>query len=189
MIGSIQLIHLAQWVADLDAAGYAPATVHKAYQLFAAAMDAAVESGLIGRSPCRGVNLPRLETRATIRYLEPTEVNNLVGAIDSRYSAMVLAAAYTGLRFSELRADASSTSRSPSRKPHIAPFACQPFSSMPWPPTLRSTQMAPVSSLRLQAVGRSGGATSGAASGCQQWRHPSVNPARSTTGGIRMPRC
>lgn len=104
MIGSVQRIHIAQWVADLGAAGYAPATVRKAYQLLAAAMDAAVESGLIGRSPCRGVKLPKLETVSTIRYLEPAEINVLADAIDSRYSAMVLAAAYTGLRFSELRA-------------------------------------------------------------------------------------
>ncbi len=104
MIGSIQRIHIAQWVADLDAAGYAPATVRKAYQLLAAAMDAAVESRLIGRSPCRGVKLPKLGTVSTIRYLEPAEINVLADAIDSRYSAMVLAAAYTGLRFSELRA-------------------------------------------------------------------------------------
>ena len=104
MIGSIQRIHIAQWIADLDAAGYAPATVRKAYQLLAAAMDAAVESGLIGRSPCRGVKLPKLETVSTIRFLDAAEINILVDAIDSRYSAMVLAAAYTGLRFSELRA-------------------------------------------------------------------------------------
>ncbi len=63
-----------------------------------------MESGLIGRSPCRGVKLPKLETVSTIRYLEPAEINVLADAIDSRYSAMVLAAAYTGLRFSELRA-------------------------------------------------------------------------------------
>jgi integrase len=210
-IGSVQPIQVAQWVADLDAAGYAPATVRKTYQLFAAAMDAAVESGLIGRSPCRGVKLPRLETRATIRYLEPTEVNNLVSAIDSRYSAMVLAAAYTGLRFSELRAlrvdrfDAlrrtirvsdslvesggqfyfdnpkSEASRRTVRVPAFLVDAR--------PPTLRSTQMTPVSSSLRQAAGRSGGATSGVASGCRRWRHRSVNLVRSTTCGIRMPRC
>ena len=61
-IGSIQPIHVAQWVADLDDRGYAPATVRKAYQLLSAALDAAVENGLIGRSPCRGVKLPKLET-------------------------------------------------------------------------------------------------------------------------------
>ncbi len=104
MNGSVQRIHIAQWVADLDAAGYVPATVRKAYQLLAAAMDSAVESGLIGRSPCRGVDLPRLETRSTIRYLDAAEINILADAIDPRYSPMVLAAAYTGLRFSELRA-------------------------------------------------------------------------------------
>jgi integrase len=104
LIGSIQPIHVAQWVADLDARGYAPATVRKAYQLLAAALDAAVESGLIGRSPCRGVKLPRIETSAEIRFLDAAEISLLAGTIDSRYSAMVLAAAYTGLRFSELRA-------------------------------------------------------------------------------------
>ena len=104
LIGSIQPIHVAEWVADLDARGYAPATVRKAYQLLAAALDAAVESGLIGRSPCRGVKLPKLETTGEIRFLDASEISHLAAAIDSRYSAMVLAAAYTGLRFSELRA-------------------------------------------------------------------------------------
>lgn len=85
-------------------ATYAPATVRKAYQLLAAALDAGVESGLIGRSPCRGVKLPRIETSAEIRFLDAAEISLLAGSIDSRYSAMVLAAAYTGLRFSELRA-------------------------------------------------------------------------------------
>jgi integrase len=95
---------VAQWIADLDARGYAPATVRKAYQLLAAALDAAVEYGLIGRSPCRGVTLPKPEATADIRYLEASEINLLAEAIDHRYSAMVLTAAYTGLRFSELRA-------------------------------------------------------------------------------------
>ena len=103
-IGSIQPIHVAQWVAELDARGYAAATVRKAYQLLAAALDAAVESGVIGRSPSRGVKLPKLEGRSEIRFLDASEVNALVHVIDVRYSAMVLTAAYTGLRFSELRA-------------------------------------------------------------------------------------
>ena len=42
--------------------------------------------------------------RSDIRFLNAAEVNALANAIDVRYSAMVLAAAYTGLRFSELRA-------------------------------------------------------------------------------------
>lgn len=76
-IGSIQPIHVAQWVADLDDRGYAPATVRKAYQLLAAALDAAVGYGLVGRSPRRGVKLPKLETTADIRYLEAAEINLL----------------------------------------------------------------------------------------------------------------
>ncbi|MDF1596316.1 MAG: tyrosine-type recombinase/integrase [Acidimicrobiia bacterium] len=128
--------------------------MRKSYQLLAAALDAAVESGLIGRSPCRGVKLPKLETTAEIRFLDAAEINLLADAIDSRYSAMVLAAAYTGLRFSELRAlrvdrinalrrtirvaaslveaEASSTSRNRNRRPRAAPSACHPSSSTFW---------------------------------------------------------
>jgi len=102
-IGSIQPIHVSQWIADLDARGYGPATVRKTYQLLAAALDAAVESGLIALSPWRGVKLPKL-TPQEMRFLDPAEINQLVEGIDPRYSAMVLTAAYTGLRFSELRA-------------------------------------------------------------------------------------
>ncbi|HSF86980.1 MAG TPA: site-specific integrase [Acidimicrobiia bacterium] len=50
------------------------------------------------------MKLPRIETSAEIRFLDAAEISLLAGSIDSRYSAMVLAAAYTGLRFSELRA-------------------------------------------------------------------------------------
>ena len=48
--------------------------------------------------------MPKPESTAEIRYLEASEINLLAEAIDHRYSAMVLTAAYTGLRFSELRA-------------------------------------------------------------------------------------
>ena len=103
MIGSIQRIHVAQWIADLDARGYAPATVRKAYQLLAAALDAAVGSGLLARSPCRSVKLPKLVPQE-MRLLDPAEINLLAETIDPRFSAMILTAAYTGMRFSELRA-------------------------------------------------------------------------------------
>jgi integrase len=49
------------------------------------------------------VKLPALEARE-MHFLEPPEVNQLVEAIDAPYRAMVLTAAYTGLRFGELSA-------------------------------------------------------------------------------------
>ncbi len=102
-IGRLQPVHVARWVADLDAKGLAPATTRKAYQLLAAALSDAVDNGLIPMSPCRNVKLPKITTSA-MRVLEPAETKALAGVIDERYRAMVLAAAYTGLRFGELAA-------------------------------------------------------------------------------------
>jgi integrase len=100
-IGQIQPVHVAQWVASLGDRGLAPATTRKAYQLLSAALTAAVDNGLIALSPCRKVSLPRLEA-PEMRFLEPEEVKLLAESIDERYRAMVLAAAYSGLRFGEL---------------------------------------------------------------------------------------
>jgi integrase len=202
MIGSIQRIHISQCFADLDAAGYAPATVRKAYRLLAAAMDGGVESGLIGRSPCRGVDLPRLETTSTIRYLDAAEINILTDAIDSRYSAMILATPYTGLRFSELRGlrvDRFDALRRTIRvSESLVESGGRSFFERPKSEASRRTVRVPSflveslavhlarcaddsgSSLLRQTVGRSGGATSGAASGCRLSRRPSANPAPST---------
>lgn len=100
-IGQIQPVHVAQWVAALDAKGLAPATTRKAYQLLSAALRSAVDNGLIPLSPCRNVKLPRLQN-PEMRILEPDEVKILADTIDERYRAMVLTAAYSGLRFGEL---------------------------------------------------------------------------------------
>ncbi len=100
-IGQIQPVHVAQWVLALNAKGLAPATTRKAYQLLSAALVAAVDNGLIPLSPCRNVKLPRLE-KPEMRILESAEIKLLADVIDRRYRAMVLTAAYSGLRFGEL---------------------------------------------------------------------------------------
>jgi len=102
-IGRLQPVHVGQWVADLDASGLAPATTRKAYQLLAAAMSSAVDNGLIAVSPCRNVKLPKLKTSA-MRILEPAEIRNIADTINEHYRALVLTAAFTGLRFGELTA-------------------------------------------------------------------------------------
>ena len=88
-------------VADLTAQGLAPSTVAKCYQVLGKIMAAAVDAGLLARSPCRNIRLPRVE-RDPPRFLTPTEVARLAEAIDPRYRALVLVAAYGGLRIGEL---------------------------------------------------------------------------------------
>lgn len=102
-IGQLQPVNIAQWVAELDAKGLAPATTRKAYQLLSAALSSAVDNGLIPVSPCRRIKLPKLRP-PVMRFLEPQEIEDLAEVTDERYRVMMLTAAYTGLRFGELAA-------------------------------------------------------------------------------------
>jgi integrase len=94
---------IRRWVADLEQRGYAAATIGKAYQIVSRAFRVAVTDGIITRSPCREVKLPKIETPER-RFLSPGEVEELADTIETRYRALVLTGAYTGLRFGELAA-------------------------------------------------------------------------------------
>lgn len=100
-LGEISQLKVRSWVAELAGSGLAPATVNKAYVLLGKVMGAAVDADLILTSPCRKVPLPKVE-RAEMRFLNPAEIAALAAAMDERYRAMVLLAAYGGLRLGEL---------------------------------------------------------------------------------------
>lgn len=75
--------------------------MRKVYNVLRAILGAAEESGIIGRSPCVGIRLgaPR---RVEPRFLTVGEIAQLVTTIGERHRALVLLAAYGGLRFGEL---------------------------------------------------------------------------------------
>jgi len=100
-LGAVDRVDVRSWVAGLEAAGLAPSTVRKCYQLAAHVFEEAVESGLIPVSPCRRVPLPTDE-RVEPVLLTPAHVDAIADAIAPRYRALVLAAAYSGLRWGEL---------------------------------------------------------------------------------------
>jgi integrase len=97
----VQPVAVQQWVAELNAAGYAPATIRKAYEILGRIFTVAVESRLLPRSPCQGVKLPRIE-QTEKRFLSPAEIENLAVTIHPRFRALVITAAYSGARFGEL---------------------------------------------------------------------------------------
>ena len=99
-LGGLLPADMQAWVARLSASGKAPSTVHKAYQLAAGVLSTAVESGLISRTPCRGIRLPRLEAQE-MRFLTPDEIQHLADTVDPRYRTLILLAGYTGLRWGE----------------------------------------------------------------------------------------
>jgi integrase len=92
------------FVSSLVGRRYDPWTVRKAYQLLAGVMARAVRARHIPRTPCDGIDLPKIEHDQEQRFLSAAEVGQLADAIDPRYWALVLTAAYTGCRFGELAA-------------------------------------------------------------------------------------
>jgi integrase len=100
-IGAIGFYDVQEWIADLVTDGYAPATIRHAYQLLGRICNDAVTAGLIARTPCRDVNLPKIQDTEK-RFLSPTEIAHLADSIHPRYRALVITAAYTGCRVGEL---------------------------------------------------------------------------------------
>jgi integrase len=100
-LASVAHLEVVQWIAELSAAGLAPRTIRKIGQTLGQVMAAAADAGMIGVSPCERVRLPDGSSFEP-RFLTPGEVATLADAMNDRYRALVLVAAYGGLRFSEL---------------------------------------------------------------------------------------
>jgi len=91
----------AQELGNVGVVSQVQASVRKVYNVLRSILGAAEESGVIGRSPCIGIKLgaPR---RVEPRFLSPGEIARLANTIAERHRALVLLAAYGGLRFGEL---------------------------------------------------------------------------------------
>lgn len=101
-VASVTSETIRSWVSLLSET-LAPATVVKAHQLVAAIFDAATVEGIIGRTPCRGVKLPRVE-QSELPTVTDEQVWEIADAVQPRYRVLVLTAAYTGMRWGELAA-------------------------------------------------------------------------------------
>ncbi len=99
-LASIHQPDVVAFVAEVRGKGLAPSTVTRTYQLLAMGLQAAVDAGRIARSPCRNVELPRIDRR-DMRFLSPAELDRLAGAITPRYRALVLVLGLGGLRIAE----------------------------------------------------------------------------------------
>ena len=106
-LGSITPDEVQDWVAKMAQTEYAPGktyspeTIRGHYALFAAMMKKAAARGVIGRSPCLDIELPKV-IRNERRYLTERQVEALVQAMPARYRTLVIVGAYLGLRWQEL---------------------------------------------------------------------------------------
>lgn len=78
-----------------------PRTVRLTYTIIATVFRRALNDEIIGRTPCRDIELPAIEEKDVVP-LTVEQVESLASVIDPRFRAMVIAAAGTGLRWSEL---------------------------------------------------------------------------------------
>ena len=100
-IQSITPADIRAWVASLTDQ-LSPGAVASTYRTLARILATAEIDGLIRRSPCIGVHLPRQTGHTEMHFLTPLEVARLAGTIEPRYHRLVFTAAYTGLRWGEL---------------------------------------------------------------------------------------
>jgi integrase len=98
-IGSIRRSEVQGWVKDRSTM-LAPGSVELAYRWVSTIFKAAVGDRVIASSPCIGIKLPKSD-RGEIWPLEPSVVEALAAAVPSRYRALIVFAAGTGLRQGE----------------------------------------------------------------------------------------
>ena len=101
-LDSISNAEVRAWVADLNRRRSA-ATTKKAYNALHQMFRAAVSDRRIPFDPCQDVPLPP-EHCAEQRFLTVEQANTLADAIEPRFRALVLLAAFGGLRYGELAA-------------------------------------------------------------------------------------
>jgi len=99
-IGRITAATVREWNSSIRSGRISDTTAAKAYRLLRQIMQAAVDDRLIRENPCRikGASVAHSRER---RIPTLDEVSLLADAIDPRYRAMVLIAAFAGLRKGE----------------------------------------------------------------------------------------
>ena len=100
-LSSIDPLSVRSWLANLQAQQLSPSTIAKAYRLLSRILGAAVEAGYLLRNPCT-VKGAGQERAPEMRFATVAQVAALADAIGPRYRALVLVAAYGGLRWGEL---------------------------------------------------------------------------------------
>lgn len=89
------------WVNQAAASGLAPRSIAKYHVMLHSVFARAVRDRLISFNPCEETELPKVVTRKA-RTLTPEEFSAVLAEIPPRFTALVLTAIETGLRWGEL---------------------------------------------------------------------------------------
>lgn len=91
---------IQSWIAA-ELERLAPSSVHRHYRTLRTMFGWAVRQGQLSVNPCDRVQPPRVARKAP-GFLTSEQVEQLAGEMPKRYRALVLVAAYGGLRWSEV---------------------------------------------------------------------------------------
>jgi integrase len=102
-LATLDIEAVKKWRAKLIRSGLGDVTVAKSYRLLRTVLNGAVEDGRIVANPCtiKGAGVERSAERSVASI---DQVQALANAIEPRFGALVLLAAFSGLRFGELSA-------------------------------------------------------------------------------------
>ena len=98
-IGSVRPSDVQGWVAGLTKT-LGPATVTKTYSFLATMMKAAVRDGLIAKTPCVDIHLPKIAKKRVVP-LTIEQVAKLLEAVPDQYRPLIHFFAGTGVRARE----------------------------------------------------------------------------------------
>lgn len=101
-IANIKSTDVRAWISGMMRHGLSPTTIKAVHGTFSRIMNQAVLDGMIPRSPCVGVKLPKEGPGEEMHVLEPAQIDRLAEALNPRFRTLIYTAAYTGLRWSEL---------------------------------------------------------------------------------------
>lgn len=102
-VGELTLAQVRRWRMKLLDSGTGPVATAKAYRFLRAVMNTALDDGLIKRNPCR-IKGAGSEDSPERPVLSVAQVYALADAVGLRYRALILLAAFSSLRWSELAA-------------------------------------------------------------------------------------
>jgi len=100
-LADLDAMAVRAWLAKLEREGVGASTRAKSYRLLSRILGMAIESGYLTRNPCT-IRGAASEPAPEMRFATVAEVAALADAIPPRFRALVLVAAYTGLRWGEL---------------------------------------------------------------------------------------
>lgn len=100
-LSSITNAEVRRWVTRMGESGMSPASVRKAAFALRQMLDAAMVDRRLAVNPAASVPLPA-EHAEEQQFLTPEQVTDLAEVMPPQYRALVLLAAYSGLRWGEL---------------------------------------------------------------------------------------